>query len=478
MPLRLLSRGGVRAGRVPDPTLVGDELFITSTLPVNFQPTDTDQVTWEFRRGNGDVVSASATYSTSSGSIATVSAGGLVTAVAPGSVTITVNVNGHLKALTYTVTNPISAVASVVPSISSGAVTAGGTLNFTVEARDASSNVLVGKTFTAVSDDVTKATVSVSGSTISVVGVAAGSPNITVTCETVDSSPVAITVSAQITGYPNLPASFIHTIGRHFNTKAGSNGDRGTGSLPYKTTGSEGFDGIEYQYSKISITTDATAPLSASNVMQFLYNAQTVGAGATYSPGTSQTLDFQNALYSGLSVGSAMRMYVRFALKLSANFYGHSTSTNKVVFLRSTSPAGKRFEPIFRFRGVGAGPLKINVDLQGSTSDSRNNTGGLDPNTAGAAGAGANNVPRDTWHVFEVLLYTGTFDNSNGEVKIWMNGVQTHDYTDIRFHIPAMGAQAYWAAWHQDPTWGGQAGTIPADMQLWMDDVDIYLKAT
>src|SRR6185503_1307827 len=131
--------------------------------------------------------------------VATVSATGLVTGVAAGTITITATSEG--KSGTATVTVTIPPVASVAVSPSASILQIGGTVQLTATTKDSAGNVLTGRVVTWASSAPAVATVSASGL---VTAVAAGSATLTATSEgkngtatvTVNPVPVAsVTVS-------------------------------------------------------------------------------------------------------------------------------------------------------------------------------------------------------------------------------------------------------------------------------------------
>ncbi|MGH7561479.1 MAG: hypothetical protein ACRENB_10710, partial [Gemmatimonadales bacterium] len=267
-------------------------------------------------------------------------------------------------------------------------------------------------------------------------------------------------------GIANEPAGYVPVVGRRFNSMGtGSNG-RGSGILPWLTGGSEGWDDVEYRYATYtSQVTDATAPFSSPNVLQFKYPAATFPSNFTFNPGVVQTFPFTYPQFYGSRLYK--KLYMRTAFKVSANFQGHPTSTNKLVFIRGSG--GPRPEPIIRLRGVNAGNLVLNIDLQGSIRDPRNNTGGLNPNTPGATAAGAFAIQRGRWYVVEIVLDMGTTNGFNGKLQLWLDGVLTHTYSDVEY-APNTTGTWYWDMIHIAPTWGGQGGTINQDFYLWFDE--------
>src|SRR5262245_62170670 len=104
------------------------------------------------------------TWSSSSTAIASVNATGLVSGVAAGSATITATSEGHNGTSAITVTaNPPAAVASVTVSPASTSIAVGSTQQLQAVVKDASGNVLAGRTVTWSSNSVSIASVSGSG---------------------------------------------------------------------------------------------------------------------------------------------------------------------------------------------------------------------------------------------------------------------------------------------------------------------------
>ena len=258
------------------------------------------------------------------------------------------------------------------------------------------------------------------------------------------------------------PAGFIRVTSRDFSSKAKTDSDRGA-------DGSQGWDGAEFRYSNLTIAQDRSAPLSPPNFLRMLYPPRAVRAGTTFSPGVVQTLSLTGQAYGARKY---RKIYLRTAFRVSANWQGHSTSTNKMFFVRATQSSASRPEPIIRLRGAGSGPLQLNVDLQGSPRDKRNIgvQSNLPPNQGVAV---ANNVQRGQWHLLEAVLEMGGNGQANGRLRLWLDGALTHDYSDIEYE--GSGSQtAYWDVLHIAPTWGGIGGTINALM--WLDYDEFYVS--
>jgi len=211
----------------------------------------TQQLTATLRDASGNVLTGRVvTWATSAAAVATVNGSGLVTAGAAGSATITATSEGQSGTSAVTVTTPAPApVASVTVSPATVNLGVAGTQQLTATLRDASGNVLTGRSVTWASSNVLVGTVSGSGL---VTGLVVGSATITATSEGQNGS-AALTVSVlppQL--WPNEPAGFTTVVNRPFDAVA----ELGWGAS-----------------SLLTLVTDLTAPKSAPLVGQITFPA-------------------------------------------------------------------------------------------------------------------------------------------------------------------------------------------------------------
>ncbi len=177
-------------------------------------------------------------WTTSNASAASVSSTGVVTGIANGTTTITATSEGKSAAATITVT--AVQVASITLSASTASVVAGQKTSFTAITKDASGNVLTGRTLTWASSAPTVATVDASGS---VTGVAPGTATITATSGTASASatvtvtPVPVATVA-VTPASDTLASFGDTVTYHATVKDAS-GNTLTGRTVTWTTSND-----------------------------------------------------------------------------------------------------------------------------------------------------------------------------------------------------------------------------------------------
>ncbi len=120
--------------------------------------------------GGSELSVTNVTWTSSDVTIATISATGLVTALAPGDVTLQATTDGKVGAASLKIT--IVPVSSITISSASSTVSVGQIITLSAIAKDSAGNVLSGRSITWTTSDQSRAIVSQSGI---VVGVAAGS---------------------------------------------------------------------------------------------------------------------------------------------------------------------------------------------------------------------------------------------------------------------------------------------------------------
>ena len=381
-------------------------------------------------------------WSTSDATVATVSSGGLVTGTGPGLATLVASLSGVTGSSRITVLP--APVASVVVSPNPATLfLGGGSSAFTATARDGAGGVIPGRTFTWTTADPSVATVNAAGQ---VQPVAVGSTTVTARTGGVSgTSTVTVIVAGSFE-----PAGYTPIVGRRFNTLAATDPDRGTGSLPYKTGGSEGWDGFEYSQSNLSIASDPAAPLSPSSVLRIHYAANRAGG---VSPGTAQSLPFRSGY------GATPReLYMSYAFKASTSFYGHPTSTNKIFFYW-VAGGPRVFD---RLVGTGMNPLRYQVALQGTAPTCETRT-----RLTGNRGASAT-IARGQWYHVELQMVLNSAGSCNGLVRVWLNGVLLMEYTNVGI-LAAGEASGRWDQLQLRPVWGGGGSTTPQAFDLWID---------
>jgi len=177
---------------------------------------DTVQLTAVARDQFGDVVpGTTATWSSSAPAVATVSATGLLQALAGGTVTVTAAINGVPGTLTLTITPRVTTTVTVSGPTASPSV--GETVQLSAVARDQLGDVLAGKTATWSTSDAKVATISSTGLLQAV------APGTVVATATIDGVPGSLTLTIMATP---IGANYLVT------TYAGVAGSRGSDNGP------------------------------------------------------------------------------------------------------------------------------------------------------------------------------------------------------------------------------------------------------
>lgn len=137
------------------------------------------------------------------------------------------------------------------------------------------------------------------------------------------------------------------------------------------------------------------------------------------------------------------RLYISVWAKLSPNWQGHVSSTNKMFYVW----IGGRPKVFISAEGVGSGLLEPQVRLQ----NDRAHRGRLRPNLARRAA-----VQRGVWQRWEFVFKANAPGRANGEVHWWINGVKVSQYHDVAYVDP--GERPYWEVFQWRPIWGGSGG--------------------
>lgn len=251
--------------------------------------------------------------------------------------------------------------------------------------------------------------------------------------------PPVVGVPAPVAGYPNQPPGMTLLSDRQFATKAANDRDR---------AGAEGWDAVEGRYPNFSIVNDPSAPKSGPRVGQFLYPAGFTGG---MSPATAQ-IWFQSPLRT---------VYLSLWVKLSPNWQGHRSSTNKMLFLWIAG--GTRF--FISAEGAGSGPLWAQIRLQGVPDPRRR--------------LHANQVPgalvhRGVWQRWELIVTPSTPGQADGSVRWWIDGTLISAYDDLALVRPGESPEINQLQW--SATWGGGGDVVAQDQWVRWDHVMISGK--
>ncbi|HJQ10304.1 MAG TPA: Ig-like domain-containing protein [Gemmatimonadaceae bacterium] len=201
----------------------------------------------------------------------------------------------------------------------------------------------------------------------------------------------------------------------------------------------------------LSIVSDATAPHSPNNVIRATYTA---GWPAGAEPG-----------HAGFTHQAYSKVYICFAFKLSSNWVGNGSGTNKMMYEWTVNPNKPAF--FFSAQGVGSGPLAPWARLQDIVSFP-GGSGNLAPNLVPSA-----QIIRGRWHQIEIYLQGNTSGAANGSVDWYLDGVHVGSVGGIGF---SSGAGTFYL-FEFRPVWGG-TNTSPAITSTQTMDWDhVYISA-
>ena len=416
-------------------------------------------------RAGNNLGTRTMSWQSSNPSVALVSGSGLVTAAGAGNATIRASTGGVTGTATVSVSGLApAAVASISISPVSPVVAVGGTVQLTATLYDSSGNVLTGRAVTWVTNAATIATVSASGVLL---GCLPGTA--TVMAQTggrSGSTPVTVNPQAPppATGGGFDPAAngYSLIVRRAFSSKAASDADRGTGSFPSMTGGSEGWDGSEYRQGNLSVANDVLDDASPGGVMRFTFPA---GLPANQGPGIAQTQGFHSAVHGNRA---DTKLYTRSVYILGPTYWTGPSNGNKIHFHRSNEQGTRsKFEPYLVLLRNGSGGFRIGVNFQGSQD-----------NTLGffwSSTAPGNNLRPATRYVIETqLVMNSAYGVADGIFRCWINGTLVLQRTNVRYLRDNLGGWV-WNNLHVSPTFGGDRGAPnPATFYMDLGDSEVW----
>ena len=209
-----------------------------------------------------------------------------------------------------------------------------------------------------------------------------------------------------------------------------------------------------------TIDSDAVGPRSAPRVGTIRFPAGFIGGN---SPAFSE-----KSLGSG-----AGTLYISMWIKLSSNWVGHPTGTNKVLHFWIAG-----LNRVFAYvDGAGSNVLKPYIGLQGIAAPYNDGAGqtatsvNLGPNVPGHTGV---QIVRGQWYRWEIVFQANANGGANGSADWWIDGVQVGHYTGIPYVAANQSREFNVMRW--DPTWGGRGGTVPADQFMYVDHIYVSGK--
>jgi uncharacterized protein YjdB len=393
----------------PPPAPVASVTVAPSTASV--QVGSTVQLAATLRDASGNVLTGrTTTWSSANTGIATVSGTGLVTGQGAGPVNVSATSEGRSGSAAITVTAvpppPPAPVASVTVAPSTASVQVGSTVQLTATLRDASGNVLTGRTTTWSSANTGIATVSGTGL---VTGQGAGPVNVSATSEGRSGS-AAITVTAVPPPPPPPPGCTAPTILSH------------------------GFDNQQW------------APLQNGGEGSY------IAADATARGGYAVRKDWRGGSFDGGTVRAEFapqkRVYARWRFKYDARF-----DVNGIF-------------KMIRFQDPNIGPLNGTMNIQWGRFVWFWDT----QSVAYYQNVGAEISPqslKDSWHWFEVMNDISI--DGSPRARVWIDGVLKIDAVGSGT-APTNGktfGSVQWTGTYNDPA---------ATATSWVDDVALSIN--
>lgn len=459
-------------------------------------------------------------WSSSNTGVATVSAAGLVRAVAVGTAQISATSESQSgsAALTVAAIAPVP-VASVSVTLAASSRNTGQTTQATATTRDANNNVLTGRAITWSSSNTGVATVSSSGL---VTAIAVGAVQIMAACEGQSASanfsvtsaapaPVASVTVALGTGSlnPGLTTQATATTrdannnvltGRAItwssNNTAFATVDPSSGLVTAVAVGtaqitatSEGQSGsatlsvrlVGSSNEPAGMTVISDRPFNALHELGWDEPSNGGSGGSIVQDATaprSPSSILRMTLPAGFSGGGASydgdspafnvkTLYISHWFRTSSNWQGHpGSSVNKQYYVYTTSNVPSIY---FDMYGSGSGTLRPQIAGQ---SISAGGAGFGDPQNPDWT---ANLVPsaeivRGQWYHLEVVLVMNSVGKTDGSVDWWLDGVHIGSHGGIQWQS----SSPSWQFVHYADVWGGGGGTVTKTM--WLDFDHLYIS--
>lgn len=300
----------------------------------------------------------SPTWSSSSTDVATISASGVVTAVAVGSTTLRATIDGIVGTAAATVVPPGATVARVLIAPAALQLVVGGAAALTATAHDSAGGALPGKTFVFSSTAPGVASVSAAGL---VTAVSAGTSTITATTEGGKQASATVTVTAapgSVARLVVLPTDLALPVGRQ---------DRVT-PVAYDSAGNA-IPGLTYAFSSsatpvatVSATGTVTGVAPGTATITVSVAGKTATATVTVGPATPGGIARVDVVPAVATVA------VNATVKLDGTAYdaqGRVTTAETHLWLTS-NPAVATVTPSGLVTGVSAGSATVTLSVGGS----------------------------------------------------------------------------------------------------------------
>jgi len=152
-------------------------------------------------------------------------------------------------------------------------------------------------------------------------------------------------------------------------------------------------------------------------------------------------------------------LYICVYVKHSSDF----DNTNGNAGTKFLWPAGDQSQGAFTYMSHDGPNMNFSIFQQGA--EDRALYANMNTSTATMIGR------RGTWARYEVLLKANSSNSTaDGELDIWIDGVKTHQYRDVRWQ---MGSARHWLSLAWNPTYGGGTNPVPHDQYQYLDHIRI-----
>lgn len=245
--------------------------------------------------------------------------------------------------------------------------------------------------------------------------------------------------TSEPSGEGNLPSGFTQLESRNFDS-----------------TSETGWWAGGSRFSVVA-SPGAEAESTSGNVGQYFFQSGDAGGEAPGSTG----IDVSN---STLWLSGSDEVFLRFRFRVSSDWGGHPTGTNKIFYITMAAQGGNG-DPAFMSLQTDVSPWQVSVRSQGTGDVSVPNTGSF-LSTVGI-------TPGD-WYTVELhLVRNTTAASTDGAFALWVNGTKTQEDLSCSWHNTT---GAVWDSVKWEPVWGGGGGTVPNDMEMQMSFIDLYVK--
>ncbi|NNF13902.1 MAG: hypothetical protein HKN72_11795 [Gemmatimonadetes bacterium] len=206
---------------------------------------------------------------------------------------------------------------------------------------------------------------------------------------------------------------------------------------------------------KATIVSDSDSPHSPSGVVQFNYREGLPGGRGSVNRG----IEVFNASYR--------RIYLYHTFKMDPNWQGHQSRTNKVWYIHHEDPPIRAGWSTFFSAGT-IDDRPVDVVVEGQEHAEPTPFLRFRPNVEGER------LVRGRWHELEFLLTGSTPGQQNGSLKVWVDGVLTHEYSDVGYFREGGGDG--FDAFQFDAIWGGIGDEKVSDQ--WLRVGHVYISGS